>query len=81
MHLILDIYLFSDNFNYQPDNFGTYMINAYLDLANKEDSEPTEAVFNAINKLFTLNELAIDLAPVPELLLSDVSNIYTVSAE
>ena len=60
-----------DYFNYQPDNFGTYMVNAYLNLASEKHSGPTEAVINAIKELFSLNEHGMDLAPIPELLLSD----------
>ena len=53
------------------------MVNSYLNLAN-EHPEPTEAVINAIKKLFSLNEYGIDLAPIPELLLSDdFKNMYS----
>ena len=54
------------------------MVNAYLNLANEEHPEPTETVINAIKKLFSLKEYGIDLAPIPELLLSDnFKNLYS----
>ena len=57
--------------SYQPQNFGTYMVNVYLTLIDQNYLESAKIVLKAIKNLLTLYEDKMELSSISKLFLSD----------
>ena len=57
--------------SYQPQNFGTYMVNVYLSLIGNDYSESGEIVLTATKNLLTPYENSMELPSFSKLFLSD----------